>query len=257
MFLSLSAQLDGRASSDPRISNPERFTVTRRDHPHSLRRWHRAIHFHQAFGWVIRPAVDTATISCLGGRRRSGAAAMARMLAVAITARTMVAREIIPVFLKSRRVRTFGRTTTFQRLPNPPPPGDPAGPVQRRRISQRSRARRPDRPSHLCSVASYQSLHLAPVNRATLVLVRLPAITAREGGPQRRRRSGSGIQRHDQPSRPLGDGIIPARHRAKSCPVTGRGRGRFDDRSRVGRSSTQRGRGAVLRSEGTPYYPEM
>ena len=36
---------------------------------------------------------------------------MARMLAVAITAGAMVAREVIHAFLKNRRVRTFGRTT--------------------------------------------------------------------------------------------------------------------------------------------------
>ena len=59
-----------RASSDPGTSNPEWFTVTRLDHSRGLRRWHRAVRFHQAFGWVVRPAVDAATISCLGGRRR-------------------------------------------------------------------------------------------------------------------------------------------------------------------------------------------
>ena len=59
-----------RASSDAGTCGPEWFTVTRRDRPHSLRRSRRAIHFRQAFGWVIRPAVDTATISCRGGRRR-------------------------------------------------------------------------------------------------------------------------------------------------------------------------------------------
>ena len=183
-----------RASSDPGISNPERFTLTRRDHPRSLRRRHRAIHFRQAFGWVVRPAVDTATISCLCGRRRARSCRYGQNAGSGEHGKNdgYVRKHIC---ISQDSADSHSRENhTFQERPNRPPSVDPARPRQQRRASQRFRAQRRDRSSHLCSVASYQLLHLAPVNPATSRLVRLLAIRACGTAHSAAGRSGSRIR---------------------------------------------------------------
>ena len=154
-----------RASSKPRTGNPERSTVTRRDHPPNLRRWHRAIHFRQAFGWVIRPAVGTATISCSGRRRRVSNSRYGHNAGCGDYGKNDGCARNHTFSSQGSAGSHFRENHTFQGQPNQPPSGDPAGPMRQRRTSQRSRAQRPDRPSHLCSVASYRPLHSAPVIR--------------------------------------------------------------------------------------------
>jgi len=200
------------------ISNPERSTVTRRDHPRSRRRRHRAIHFRQAFGWVVRPAVDTATISCLCGRRRARSCRYGQNAGSGERGKNDGYVRKHNCISQGSAGSHSRENHTFQVRPNRPPSGNRARPRQRQRTSRRPRGQRRDWSSHLCSVASYQLLHLAPVNPATSRLVRLLAIRAcgRPTAPQDAQAAESG-DTMNHPHRLVMD-TVAARHRESYAP---------------------------------------